>query len=204
MSMNGNTQTGPLKMPLPIIDIMAAHQTKEAILIALIKRHKTGKGTYITVSLYDAAIASLANQASNWLMAGHLPATSGSLHPNIAPYGEVFKTKDNKKLLLAVGNDSQFKKLCEVLNATKISNSAFFKTNTQRVKNRVLLHKKLTVPILSFPSKKLLLLLEKQKIPAAICKNLKEVFATTKAKKMVITSTNKTKRVKNAIFKFSN
>ena len=78
-------------MPVALIDILAAHQMKEAILIALIKKLKTGKGSKVSVSLFDAAIASLANQASNWLMTGENPQPIGSLHPTIAPYGELFK-----------------------------------------------------------------------------------------------------------------
>ena len=94
MSMNGEAGSEPLKMPVALIDVLAAHQLKEAILIALLKKQKSGKGSKISVSLFDSAVASLVNQATNWLVAGYLPKASGSLHPNIAPYGEIFKTKD--------------------------------------------------------------------------------------------------------------
>jgi crotonobetainyl-CoA:carnitine CoA-transferase CaiB-like acyl-CoA transferase len=97
MYMNGTPESGPLKMPVALIDILAAHQLKEGILIALIKRLQTGKGSRVSASLEHAAIASLANQASNWLMTGYNHQPSGSLHPNIAPYGELFTTADSKK-----------------------------------------------------------------------------------------------------------
>jgi crotonobetainyl-CoA:carnitine CoA-transferase CaiB-like acyl-CoA transferase len=114
--MNGEKNAAPLKMPVALIDILAGHQLKEAILIALLNKYKTNKGSHITVSLFDTAIASLANQATNWLIAHHLPTAQGSLHPNIAPYGEIFTTKDNHQITFAIGSDKQFKHLCEILN----------------------------------------------------------------------------------------
>jgi crotonobetainyl-CoA:carnitine CoA-transferase CaiB-like acyl-CoA transferase len=92
MSMNGTTDSGPVKMPVALIDILAGHQLKEGILLALMDRQLTGKGSEVSVSLYDAAVCSLANQASNFLMTGHIAKRMGSLHPNIAPYGELFQT----------------------------------------------------------------------------------------------------------------
>src|SRR3954465_2895072 len=129
MYMNGTASTGPLKMPVALIDILAAHQLKEGILVALIKRMKTGKGSVVTVSLQDAAIASLANQASNWLMQGYNHQHSGSLHPNIAPYGEIFTTSDSKKIVLAIGNEKQFSKLCELLNRMDIVEDPRYSSN---------------------------------------------------------------------------
>lgn len=132
MHMNGTTASGPLKMPVALIDILAAHQLKEGILIALMKRLKTSKGSYVSVSLEQAAVASLANQAGNWLMAGYDHQPSGSLHPNIAPYGEIFMTADNKKMVLAIGNDKQFKKLCELLNCMPVYHDERFINNSSK------------------------------------------------------------------------
>ena len=70
----------------------------------------------VSVSLFDSAIASLANQATNWLIAHHLPTAQGSLHPNIAPYGEIFTTQDNHQITFAIGSDKQFKHLSELLD----------------------------------------------------------------------------------------
>ncbi|MFY7945116.1 MAG: CoA transferase, partial [Crocinitomicaceae bacterium] len=81
-------------MPVAMIDVLAGHHLKEGILLALLEREKTGLGRTVEVSLYDAAISSLVNQASNYLMSGHVAQRIGSLHPNIAPYGEIFQTKD--------------------------------------------------------------------------------------------------------------
>ena len=119
------------------------HQLKEGILIALLERSKTNKGSIVSVSLFDSAIASLANQASNWLNNHQVPGLVGSLHPNIAPYGEVLITKDHQQILLAIGTDQQFNKLCLILGDSSLSNSEEFKSNIQRVKNRIKLKKNL-------------------------------------------------------------
>ena len=81
--MNGAPNQLPVKLPVALIDILAAHQMKEGVLLALLKRVSSNKGAYVSVSLLDAALASLANQATNWLMAGHIPQPLGRLHPNI-------------------------------------------------------------------------------------------------------------------------
>ena len=99
MFMNGQADGPPTKMPLALIDVLAAHQLKEGLLVALLERIQTGKGAYVEASLERTAIASLTNQASNWLMAQHLPQRIGSLHPNIAPYGETFLCADDKYLV---------------------------------------------------------------------------------------------------------
>ena len=122
MSVNGTPESGPLKMPVALIDLIAAHLVKEAILLALLKRAKTKKGSAISVSLFDAAVSSLVNQATNWLIAKHLPQRTGSLHPNISPYGEIFQTKDNHSVTFAIGSDGQFKKLCLLLHIPKFPN----------------------------------------------------------------------------------
>ncbi len=92
MSINGEDNQAPLKMPVALIDVLAAHHLKEGILLALLsKEPKT-----VHVSLYDAAVASLMNQASNYLMTGNIPKRLGNLHPNIAPYGELFQNQRRK------------------------------------------------------------------------------------------------------------
>lgn len=200
MSMNGTEKTGPLKIPVPVIDILAAHQLKQAILIALLNKHKTGKGAYMTVSLFDSAVSSLVNQASNWLMAGYLPKPVGSLHPNIAPYGETFLTKDKKYLVLAVGTNTQFNKMCNAIGMAELQESKLFKTNLLRVKNRQLLAKKIT----SYFNNNLAGTIEKQlnaeKVPFAICRNLKEVFTVAQTGKLILKDSKGGRRIKTAVF----
>ncbi|HKC67933.1 MAG TPA: CaiB/BaiF CoA-transferase family protein [Bacteroidia bacterium] len=193
MSMNGTKESGPLKMPVAMIDILAAHHLKEAILLALLKKQKTKKGSYVSVSLFDVAIASLANQATNWLVAKHIPQPTGSLHPNIAPYGEIFTTKDNHKVTFAIGSDGQFKNLCELLYIEKTKSDKSYLNNQLRVINR----KKLFMVLNTAVKKQTLAYLQKEctkhSVPFAKIRNLKEVFELPEAKKMVknITYNNK-------------
>ena len=136
MSMNGTPESGPLKIPVAIIDLFAAHQLKEGLLTALFLREKSGKGFHITVSLYEAAIASLANQASNFLVTGLEPGLSGSLHPNIAPYGETFLCGDGRYIVLAIGNENQFTRFSIAIGNPGLITDPRFSSNQQRVSNR--------------------------------------------------------------------
>ena len=184
MFMNGEKNDAPLKMPVALIDILAGHQLKEAILIALLNKYKTNKGSNITVSLFDTAVASLANQATNWLIANHLPIAQGSLHPNIAPYGEIFTTKDSHQITFAIGSDKQFKHLCEILNLD-LHACPEFKNNQLRVSNRINLFSKLnnSIQLLNFD----LIFSEclKHEVPIGKIRNLKEVFELPEAKSLL-------------------
>jgi len=119
--MNGNPGGPPTKMPVALMDVLAAHHLKEAILLALLYRERTGKGQYIEASLFKAGIASLANQATNWLVGKTIPERIGSDHPNIVPYGTIFKTSDNKEIVLAAGTDKQFKEAYNFTGKTRTS-----------------------------------------------------------------------------------
>ncbi|MDF2436142.1 MAG: Formyl-CoA transferase [Bacteroidota bacterium] len=202
--MNGSKESGPVKMPVALIDILAAHQLKEGILLALIKKMKTGKGSMVSVSLYDAAIASLANQASNWLMTGIDPQPMGSLHPNIAPYGEIFETGDQKKIILAVGNDKQFRNLCELLNVPYLTEDPSFISNPQRVKNRNMLYPLLNEAFKNFNSENLMEAFIRKDVPAGMIKSLKQVFSDPKTSDLInssMLSGKRTLNVRTAVFK---
>ncbi|HTA63375.1 MAG TPA: CaiB/BaiF CoA-transferase family protein [Bacteroidia bacterium] len=185
MSMNGTKDSGPLKMPVAMIDILAAHHLKEAILLALLKKQKTKKGSYVSVSLFDVAVASLANQATNWLVAKHIPQPTGSLHPNIAPYGETFITKDNHTDTFAIGSDGQFAKLCELLHIVDVSSNKNYVSNQLRVINRkkifTILNKEVKKQSLTYLQKEC----TKHGVPFAKIRNLKEVFELPEAKKLI-------------------
>ncbi len=207
MYMNGTPTSGPIKMPVAIIDLMAAHQLKEGILLALINKMKTGKGSKVTVSLFDSAIASLANQASNYLTANFNPQPIGSLHPNIAPYGEIFTTKDKKQVVLAIGSDKQFQTFCEILNIKKIALNNKFSRNSERVKNRLELFEIIQSRIINFNSKKILSDLKTKDIPVGIIKSVKEVFQNSDLSTQIISNNKREeigiKRVKSVVFKLS-
>jgi crotonobetainyl-CoA:carnitine CoA-transferase CaiB-like acyl-CoA transferase len=174
MDLNGEKNGPPTKMPVALIDVLAGHQLKEGLLLALLNRERTGKGCLVEVSLIETAIASLANQASNWLVANKLPARQGSAHPNIAPYGESFETGDGKRVLLAIGSDRQFQDLCVILG---LSPDARFGTNQLRVQNRVVLANLLAPAFKSRKSEDLMTQIHSKKIPAGIIQNIKEALA---------------------------
>jgi len=204
MAMNGTPETAPVKLPLAFIDILAAHQLKEAILLALLQRTETGKGSSVSVSLEAAAISSLANQAGNWLMAGHNPQPIGSLHPNIAPYGETFKTLDQKLIVTAVGSDEQFKKLCQILGDESISEDEKYHSNPQRVQNRMTLHADLQQLFARFNRADLMEKFIQQNVPAGAIKTIAEVFESSFAQSMVLSEEIEgvpTKRVKSVAFR---
>ncbi len=204
MFMNGTAESGPVKMPVALIDILAAHQLKEGLLVALLKRAETGKGSLVSVSLIESAIASLANQATNWLMAQHIPQRMGSLHPNIAPYGEMFVTKDEKLLVLAIGNDKQFEQLCKVLEAETIRQNPLFQDNVQRVHHRKVLAEQLGDFIQEWNREVLLEKLTDANVPAGAIRNMQEVFEQKVAQEMILKEVGEdgqeTKRVRTVVF----
>ena len=176
MSMNGTEESGPLKMPVAMVDILAAHQMKEAILMAIIKRLTTQEGSYINISLYDSAVTALANQATNTLMNRYVPGLEGSIHPNIAPYGETFKTLDGRYLILAVGSNQQFAALCEVLGLNGLAGDVRFKNNIDRVSNRKVLATLLATQIQSLSAEELIGPVQQRQVPAGMVKKLDEVL----------------------------
>lgn len=186
MSMNGEPGGRSLKMPVALIDILAAHHLKEGILLALIHRMQTGQGRYVEVSLIQAGVASLANQATNWLMSGVLPQKEGSSHPNIAPYGDSFTTSDGEELLLAVGNDKQFHDLCQILGLPEIPHSSTFINNQARVQNRHELNSLLQEKITDWASESLIAKLRDFKIPAGLIHNLRQVFSLKEARALIL------------------
>lgn len=206
MSMNGDEATGPIKMPVALIDVLAAHQLKEGLLLALLKKEKTGKGSLVEVSLYDSALSSLKNQATNWLMNRFIPQPIGSLHPNIAPYGETFKTKDGKLLVLAIGNNKHFEMLLNVIGASDVLKNKNYANNQLRVINRQELNNDLK-PFFNQKTKdELMDQFIALNIPVGAINNLKEVFENKNAQQLILEEKIDgidTKRVKTAIFKIS-
>ncbi|MDP2387103.1 MAG: CaiB/BaiF CoA-transferase family protein [Bacteroidota bacterium] len=200
MAMNGEENSDPLKMPVALIDVLAAHQLKEAVLIALLKKQQTGKGSKISVSLFDSAVASLVNQATNWLVAGHLPKASGSLHPNIAPYGEIFKTKDKHLITFAIGSDKQFDHLLSILKLENTIDKKLFSNNQLRIKNRKKLYNILQTELAKHTFGKLFKLCMQHDVPIGKIRNMKEVFELEEGKKMLVKS-NGVNTVKSVAFK---
>jgi crotonobetainyl-CoA:carnitine CoA-transferase CaiB-like acyl-CoA transferase len=204
MYINGEADGVPLKMPIALIDVLAAHQLKEAILVALLQRSKTGLGSIAHISLYNAALSSLANQATNYLMGREIPQRMGSLHPNIAPYGETFYTNDRKAIVLAVGNDKQFSSLCKCLNLENVADFNLFKSNSLRVQNRRGLGEILAEAFSKFDSITLLKELKNNNVPCGDIRSMDEVLDNETAQKLILSETLKdgqiTKRMATAVF----
>src|SRR6218665_546614 len=165
MSMNGTKDSGPIKMPVALIDVLAAHQLKEGLLTALLERTVSKKGKVVTVSLYDAAISALTNQASNYLMENHIPQPIGSLHPNIAPYGELFQTADNETITFAIGSNKHFSILCSFLGISELVDDLKYETNVNRVQNRTELQNILQSKIAMFTSNEIAQFMHKHYVP---------------------------------------
>ncbi|MCB0547484.1 MAG: CoA transferase [Phaeodactylibacter sp.] len=203
--MSGERGRDPSKMPVALIDILAAHQLKEAILLALLRRQQTGQGAYVSTSLLESAIASLANQATNWLMAGFIPQPMGSQHPNIAPYGDIFLTRDNKALVIAAGTERQFQTLCRCLELPGLPTEERFSTNALRVKNREALNDVLSRRFREYTREEALEVLLAEEVPVGCIRNMEEVFEQPKAQAMVLEERlpggERTKRVRTVAFR---
>jgi len=124
------------KMPVALVDVLAAHQLKSGLLLALWQRSSDGKGRRVHVSLIQAAIAALANQGANYLVGGQIPQPLGNEHPNIVPYGRPFFCADGVALVIAVGTDKQFAALCHLLGLSEWGSGPNYSTNAARVQNR--------------------------------------------------------------------
>ncbi|MFN3916877.1 MAG: CaiB/BaiF CoA transferase family protein [Flavobacteriales bacterium] len=206
IAMTGTNEQSLAKLPVAFIDLFAAHQLKEGILIALIEKLQTGRGAIIEVSLEDAAIASLANQASNFLMRNHIPKPIGTEHPNIAPYGDLFYDRNKTPLLFAIGTDKQFGSLCSVLGLDELAKTEAYKTNAGRIKNRNSLILEIQNAVSNFDRESLIKELTRLKIPCASVLAMNEVFEKESAQNLIleeIIENQHTKRVKTTVFKIS-
>jgi crotonobetainyl-CoA:carnitine CoA-transferase CaiB-like acyl-CoA transferase len=175
LSMTGFSDN-PARLPVPMIDILAGHQLKEGLLMALMNRSKTGNGAIVRVNLFETAIGALANQASNYLMSGVIPKAQGTLHPNIAPYGDCFICADEKALVLAIGSDAQFNKLLACLDLQELIDDNRFCSNHERLNNRSELAGLLNAAIKKQDRAIWLKRFEQNQLPCGALLNLEEVF----------------------------
>jgi crotonobetainyl-CoA:carnitine CoA-transferase CaiB-like acyl-CoA transferase len=139
---DGKPGGGPQKVGVPIVDIMTGMYAAIAVLAALARRNASGEGEHIDIGMLDVGVSFLANQAMNSLLAGKPARRSGNAHPNIQPQ-DVFRARDGY-LVLAVGNDDQFARFCDVLERADLAKDERFKTNAGRVRNNAILTPLLT------------------------------------------------------------
>ena len=176
----------PQKMPVAMVDLLAAHQLKEGLLTALFRRERTGRGALVQVSLLDSALSALANQAATYLVTGHDPQPLGSGHPSIVPYGTVYRAADGRQLVLAVGSDGQFRHLCVALGRPKWATEARFQTNAARVAHRAALEALLTERLAEVPGDELLAELERRAVPAGAVRAVGEALRLPSAAGMLL------------------
>lgn len=181
--LNGNNTTDYHKMPVALVDLLAAHQLKQGLLLALWQRDRSGEGAVVRVNLLDAALASLANQATNYLVGGVVPQPMGSEHPNIVPYGSIYRTADGVGVVLAVGTDKQFASLVEVLG---MDLPEAWLTNAQRVKARSGVNAMLAEKIAAWQADVLLAACAERHIPAGRVNTMPEAMALAEERGMLL------------------
>ena len=177
MSITGPAEddnNGPQKVGVAISDIMAGMYAVTAILAALNSRERTGKGQAIDIPLYDSQVAWLANQNMNYLLDKTAPKRMGTAHPNLVPY-QVFPTSDGD-LMLAVGNDNQFKKCCNALGLESLKEDPRFISMSNRISNRKALIKLLKDRFITDNTNNWLKKLLDYKVPAGPVNDIKEVL----------------------------
>ena len=167
MSMNGHPQQPPTKMPVAMMDILASHQLRAAVLGGLYERTQTGVGLHAEVSLLGSGLTALANQGTNALINGIEPGRMGSSHPNIAPYGDLLDCADGK-VVLAVGSDRQFQDLCGVLSCSDLAMNPAFASNQDRLTNRSEMMERLNEKAILWKRTDLKHALHKNRVPCGV------------------------------------
>ena len=186
MSINGESGARPLKMPVALMDLLAAHQMKEAVLLAVLQREKTGVGTHVTTSLVRSGLSSLANQATGWMTTGQVPVPLGSGHPSIVPYGEVWECENDEPVVLAIGTDRQFARLCEAIEAPRLAIDPRFRRNPDRVVNRQALRTELEPRLAAVSRGELLETLAGLGVPAGPVLNVAEALSSPDAAPLLL------------------
>lgn len=180
MSVNGSPETGPLRMGVPMVDLGMGLNAVIGILLALLRRERTGRGQAVGVSLYDAAVSLLHPQVANYLMSGKVPEATGNAHPNISPY-DCFQT-GTKPIFLAVGNDGQFRRLCELMGVPELADDPRFLDNAGRLTHRAELRAELERLFASRDGVELADMLIRNGVPAGAVLNVAEVLESEHAR----------------------
>ena len=177
MSITGPPGGEPQRVGIPMADLTAGLWATISINAALRHREVTGEGQHLDISLLDTQVSLLSIQGLNYLTSGEVPGLLGNAHPNIVPY-QVFPTADGN-IIVAVGNDDQFKRYCEFAGVPELINDERFVTNKARVQNREALTQILNEVMRQNPSAYWLEELEKNKITCGPINNIDQVFADT-------------------------
>ena len=182
-----NKAAGPVKVGVAVTDLFTGLYAANAIQGALLERHQSGQGQYIDLALLDVQAAVLANQASNYLIGGTVPQRLGNAHPNIVPY-QAFATADSH-IIVAVGNDQQFKRFCQVIEIPLMAKDPLYATNANRVNNRQLLCETISLSLSQKDSRHWLSKFEDHAVPCGPINTIDQVFddPQIQSRKMVLT-----------------
>lgn len=175
MSVNGEEGQEPLRVGLPVVDMVTGLNAALAIMFALQERDRSGLGQFLDITLFDCALSLMHPHGANYFLNEQIPARTGNAHPNIAPY-ETFATRTGT-LFLAVGNDRQFARLMDVLNQASLASDARFLSNKSRRENRLLLHQILSALLAEQDAAVLAQQLMQAGVPAAPVHDLAQVLA---------------------------
>lgn len=171
---DGKPGGGPQKVGIPIVDLMTGMYAAVAVLAALARRNETGQGDTIDIAMLDVQVAMLSNQAMNYLVSGKVPKRNGNAHPNIQPQ-DVYHCADGD-VILVVGNDGQFGKLCEVVGRSEWIADPRYATNAQRVRNIVELSTELRALFAGWEREKLIAALDVAGVPCGPINSVADVF----------------------------
>ncbi|NJN05899.1 MAG: CoA transferase, partial [Rhodobacteraceae bacterium] len=174
MSVTGAPDGQPQRVGVAVTDLFTGVYAATAILAALHQRSQTGKGQQIDMALLDVATSVMANQAMNYLATGTAPGRIGNFHPNLAPY-QVFACADGH-IIIAVGNDGQYGKICRLLRLDSLAAHPDFRTNADRVRNRDRIAHLLGEVTQTWTKADLLSACEAHGVPAGPINDLAEVF----------------------------
>ena len=177
---DGRPGGGPQKVGVPIVDLMTGMYTAVSVLAALARRNESGVGDSIDIAMLDVQVATLSNQAMNYLVSGKVPQRNGNAHPNIQPQ-DVYACADGD-VILVVGNDGQFAKLCDVFGEPAWASDPRFATNAQRVRNIEVLSALLRNVFQRWPREALVAALDKAGVPCGAINSVADVFEDRQVK----------------------
>jgi len=174
MSINGDMQSGPTRVGVPIVDQVTGYTAFSGVLMALLARQRTERGQRVDATLFDTALSMLIPQGVNWMTSGQAPVLTGSAHPNIPTYDR-FDVSDGQ-MFLGIVNDAQFARFCKQIQREDLCNNPLFLDNSQRMANRQALRDALAGALKNFSRSTLCQALMEVGVPAGPVNTVPEAF----------------------------
>ena len=165
MSINGESDGGPLRVGLPVVDMVTGLNAVIGVLLALQERQRSGRGQFVEAALYDSGLSLLHPHAANWFLDGRTPRRTGNAHPNIYPYDALRTGTD--PIFVAVGNDRQFASFCRTIGLPELSDDPLYRDAGSRSVNRDGLKQRLEAQLAAFDGRQLVDQLMAAGVPAA-------------------------------------